>query len=136
MAGDGTVGIKLKAEGEAEFRKALAELNTQFKLLKSEMTLVTSQYDQNDHSAEAVAARSKVLTSQLEAQREKVDQLEKALASATTAYGEGDKRTLSYATQLNLARASVNDLESALESNQGALEETSQSTEGAESASK
>ena len=100
MASDGGIGVKLRAEGEAEFKKALSDLNAQFKLIKSQLNLVSSEYDQNDKSAQAVAARSKVLTEQMEAQRSKIELLEKALASATTAYGEGDKRTLAYATQL------------------------------------
>ena len=76
MADNNTVGIRLKAEGEAEFRKALADLNSQFKLVKSELNLVSSEYDQNDHSAEAVAARSKALTGQIETQQSKITLLE------------------------------------------------------------
>ena len=48
MANDGSIGVKLKAEGEATFKKALSDLNAQFKLVKSERNLVSSEYDQND----------------------------------------------------------------------------------------
>ena len=47
MANDGSIGVKLKAEGEATFKKALSDLNAQFKLVKSELNLVSSEYDQN-----------------------------------------------------------------------------------------
>ena len=106
MAKD-SISIKLRAEGEAEFRKALSDLNAQFKLIKSSLNLVSSEYDQNDKSAQAVAARSKVLTEQMEAQKSKIELLEKALASATTAYGESDKRTLAYATSSITLRRSL-----------------------------
>jgi chromosome segregation ATPase len=136
MASDGGIGVKLRAEGEAEFKKALSDLNAQFKLIKSQLNLVSSEYDQNDKSAQAVAARSKVLTEQMEAQRSKIELLEKALASATTAYDEGDKRTMAYATQLNNAKAELNNFNSALESNQSELNNTAESTETAEDANK
>ena len=42
MANDGSIGVKLKAEGEATFKKALSDLNAQFKLVKSELNLVSS----------------------------------------------------------------------------------------------
>jgi hypothetical protein len=47
MANDGSIGVKLKAEGEAAFKKALSDLNAQFKLVKSELNLVSSEYDRN-----------------------------------------------------------------------------------------
>ena len=82
MANDGSIGVKLKAEGEATFKKALSDLNAQFKLVKSELNLVSSEYDQNDRSAAAVAARSEALTKQIEAQKSKVELLQKALDEA------------------------------------------------------
>ena len=75
MANDGSIGVKLKAEGEAAFKKALSDLNAQFKLVKSELNLVSSEYDQNDRSAAAVAARSEALTKQIEAQKSKIELL-------------------------------------------------------------
>lgn len=41
---DSTFGFKLGVEGEKEFKQALSGINQQFKVLGSEMTLVTSQF--------------------------------------------------------------------------------------------
>lgn len=51
-------GLKIGLEGEKEFKKALADINQSFKVLGSEMKLATSQFDKNDKSVEALAARN------------------------------------------------------------------------------
>ena len=71
-------GLKIGLEGEKEFKKALTEINQTFKVLGSEMKLVESQFSKNDGSAEALAARHKALTDQVEAQRKKVEMLKQA----------------------------------------------------------
>ena len=43
-------GLKIGIEGEKEFKKALSEINQSFKVLGSEMKLVSSQFDSNDKS--------------------------------------------------------------------------------------
>ena len=45
-------GLKIGLEGEKEFKKALADINQSFKVLGSEMKLVSSQFDKNDNSVE------------------------------------------------------------------------------------
>ncbi len=43
-------GLKIGIEGEKQFKQALADINQSFKVLGSEMQLVTSQFDKNDQS--------------------------------------------------------------------------------------
>ena len=38
-------GVKMGVEGEKEFKNALKEINSAFKVLGSEMNLVTSQFE-------------------------------------------------------------------------------------------
>lgn len=52
-----TFGLKIGIEGEKEFKNALREINDSFKVLGSEMKLVDAQFDKNDKSAQALAAR-------------------------------------------------------------------------------
>ena len=54
-------GLKIGVEGEKEFKKALAEINQNFKVLGSEMKLVSSQFDKYNKSVDALAARNQVL---------------------------------------------------------------------------
>ena len=110
-----TFGLKIGLEGEKEFKKALADINQSFKVLGSEMKLVESQFSKNDNSTEALAARHKVLSEQVEAQRKKVEMLRQALANATESFGESDRRTQAWQIQLNNAQAALNDMERELE---------------------
>ena len=86
-------GLKIGLEGEKEFKKALADINQSFKVLGSEMKLATSQFDKNDKSVEALAARTKVLRKEIDEQTTKIDTLRKALQNAATSFGENDRRT-------------------------------------------
>lgn len=54
-------GLKIGVEGEKEFKKALADINQSFKVLGSKMKLVSSQFDKNDKSVQALSARNNVL---------------------------------------------------------------------------
>ena len=65
-------GVKMGVEGEKEFKNALKEINSAFKVLGSEMNLVTSQFDKNDKSIQSLSARNGVLTKEIEAQKNKV----------------------------------------------------------------
>ena len=65
-------GLKIGVQGEKEFKKALAEINQNFKVLGSEMKLVSSQFDKNDKSVDAITARNKVLSKEIDEQKNKM----------------------------------------------------------------
>ncbi|HBL84686.1 MAG: phage tail protein [Clostridiales bacterium GWF2_38_85] len=115
-------GLKIGVEGEKEFRNALRDINQSFKVLGSEMNLVSSQFDKQDNSIQAITARNQVLNKELDTQKEKIFALEKALSNATTSFGENDKRTQAWAIQLNNAKAELNGLEREVEQNNKALD--------------
>lgn len=115
-------GLKIGLEGEKEFKKALSEINQSFKVLGSEMKMVTAQFDKNDNSAEALAARHEALTKQVDAQRKKVDTLRAALANASESFGENDRRTQNWQIQLNNAQAALVGMERELKDNADALD--------------
>jgi phage-related minor tail protein len=54
-------GLKIGVEGEWEFKKALSDINQSFKVLGSEMNLVSSQFDKQDKSIQALTSRNNVL---------------------------------------------------------------------------
>ena len=115
-------GLKIGLEGEKEFKKALSEINQSFKVLGSEMKLVSSQFDKNDQSVEALTARNTVLNKEIEAQKQKIETLKKALENAATSFGENDRRTQAWQIQLNNAEAALNDMERELQQNNDALD--------------
>ncbi len=116
-------GLKIGLEGEKEFKKALNEINQSFKVLGSEMKLVSSQFDKNDKSVQALSARNSVLNKEIEAQKSKIETLRAALQNASDSFGETDRRTQSWQIQLNNAEAALNDMERELSNNNAALEE-------------
>ena len=89
-------GLKIGVEGEKEFKKALSEINQNFKVLGSEMKLVSSQFDKNDKSVDALTARNQVLNKEIEEQKSKIELLKQALDNASTSFGENDRRTQQY----------------------------------------
>jgi phage-related tail protein len=114
-------GLKIGIEGEKEFKNALSEINQSFKVLGSEMNLVTSQFDKQDKSVEAVTERNRVLGKEIDTQKEKISTLEQALANASSSFGEADKRTQNWQIQLNNAQAELNKMERELSDNNKAL---------------
>jgi len=91
-------------------------------LLRSEMALVTSQFDKNDKSVEALTSRNSVLTKEIDAQKSKIETLKSALDNAATSFGENDKRTQNWQIQLNKAQAELNGMERELVSNNKELD--------------
>lgn len=63
-------GLKIGIEGEKEFKNALRDINQSFKVLGSEMKLVSSEFDRNDKSVQAITARNEVLNKAIEAQKD------------------------------------------------------------------
>ena len=122
-------GLKIGLEGEKEFKTALADINQSFKVLGSEMKLATSQFDKNDKSVEALAARNKVLRKEIDEQTTKIDTLRKALQNAATSFGENDRRTQNWQIQLNNAEAALNDMNRELDENEKAIKEGGKAAE-------
>ena len=117
-------GLKIGLEGEKEFKKAIADINQSFKVLGSEMKLVSSEFDKNDKSVDALTARNQVLNKEIEAQKQKIETLRSALDNAASSFGESDKRTQNWQIQLNNASAALNDMERELKANNDALHDS------------
>ena len=122
-------GLKIGLEDEKEFKKALADINQSFKVLGSEMKLTTSQFDKNDSSAEALAAKHKALGNQIEAQKQKIETLRAALKNASDSFGENDRRTQNWQIQLNNAEAALNDMNRELDENEKVIKEGGKAAE-------
>ncbi|GHU78967.1 hypothetical protein AGMMS49992_30440 [Clostridia bacterium] len=84
------IGIKIGVEGEADFRKALSDINQSMKVLGSEMALVASEFDKSDTSVSKYAKTQEVLAKQIDGQKSKIEILKAALANASESFGEND----------------------------------------------
>ena len=112
-----TFGLKIGLEGEKEFKAQLKEIEQSFKVLGSEMNLVSSQFDKNDKSVEALTARNQVLQKSIETQKDKITVLKQALDNASKSFGENDARTKAWQIKLNNAQAELNKMEKEVEEN-------------------
>ena len=129
MAGSNTFGGTIKLEGEKAYRQAISQINSELKVLASEMSKVTAEFGKNDNSAASLTSRNKVLSDQIDKQREKVSALKSALEESTEKYGENDKKTNNWKTSLNKAEAELIKLEKELGDNKKALDESESATD-------
>lgn len=124
-------GLKIGIEGEKEYKKSLADINQSFKVLGSEMKLVSSEFDKNDKSIEALTARNTVLEKQISSQKDKIETLRAALDNAAASFGENDKRTQNWQIKLNNAEAELNNLEREVKKNNEEIKNSEDCFEGA-----
>ena len=81
-------GLKIGLEGEKEFKKVLAEINSQFKVLGSEIKFVESQFGKNFISVEELTAKNGVFIKEIEEQPQKIKVLEQALQNVGGPYNK------------------------------------------------
>lgn len=108
------VGLKLKIDGEAQYRSELNNIIAQAKTLDSEMKAVTSTFTAETSAEEKAAKTSAVLAKQIDVQKQKLTAQQQMLERATEKYGEADTRTLSWRDAVNQTTATLNKMENEL----------------------
>lgn len=90
------LGGTIKLKGESEYRRALSQITQSLREVSSEMKVVTSTYDKNDTSTEALTAKSDVLNKRLEEQKSKL----KLVSDQYKAYQDAVKQSADEHAQL------------------------------------
>ena len=121
-------GGTVKLTGESEYKKALADISGNLKMLNSELKVVTSAYDKNDKSVENLSSQNEVLTQKMEEQQKKVTILADALAKSKEETGENSNTTKKWQLELNNAQAELNKLVKNVNDNEKAMEESADAT--------
>lgn len=129
MANTRKVGLKIEIDGEKEYKQAIADLNKGNQVLASELKKVSEQYKGQETSIDALNAKGDVLQRQLLQQKDKVATLQEALKNAANQYGEADRRTQEWQIKLNNAESAEYALERAVEANNQAIQEQSDSVD-------
>lgn len=129
ISGSNTFGGTIKLEGESEYRSALSQINSDLRVLASSMSVVTAEYGKNDNSTQGLTERNKVLSDQIDKQKERVSLLQSALSDSSDKYGDNDKKTQSWQVSLNKAQAQLIGMQSELDSNNETLENGSEATD-------
>lgn len=115
------IGPRIGIDGEKAFRQELNNINQQLRTLGSEMKAVTSAFEDDADSQEALEAQVKVLNQQITVQKQKLDQLQKGLDAAADKYGENDTKTLKWSQAVQDATTNLNKLQSQLGRVQGEM---------------
>nr|DAM66848.1 MAG TPA: tail tape measure [Caudoviricetes sp.] len=102
MAGTGTtrdIRTRLTVEGEKQLKQALSENASEARKLKSDMDLLTAEFDGNTDSQEYLAKKSELVQAQMDNARRKVElyeqkleQMRKAQQAAASAVEKSEKR--------------------------------------------
>lgn len=116
-------GITLAAEGEKEFRKALRDIGNEMSMMRSEMTIVTSEFVGNEKSVEALTAKGKVLNEMYDKQSEKIEMMRDALVKIRAGYGENSEKALKWEKDLKKNEAALAKTKAEIIKNNTAMEE-------------
>ena len=90
------LGGTIKLQGESEYRRALGQITQNLREVSSEMKIVTSTYEKNDTSTDALTAKSDVLNKRLEEQKSKL----KLVSDQYKQYQNAVKKSADEHTQL------------------------------------
>lgn len=104
------IGVRIAVDGEAAFKKALGDIIAESKMLDSEMKLVSSSFDKNASASKKAAGEQKVLTKQIENQKQKVAMLKQGVTDMAEKYGDADRRVIKMKTDLNNAETALNKM--------------------------
>lgn len=123
------ISTRISVDGEKEYKQQMSSVNSELKTLKTEMSLTEAEFRGQANSVEALTAKDKILRQEVEQQQEKVRALEQAVADATEAYGENDKRTDQWKQSLNRAKTELINLNDQLDDNSRYLDEAKRSSD-------
>lgn len=102
------ISAGIAIDGEKEFKKAVSDIDSSLKVMKSELGKVSAEYASNAKSAEALTAKKTVLQKSIDEEQKKVDILKDALEKSKAAYTEN-------AAALDRQKQKVKDASDALE---------------------
>lgn len=117
-----TIGTDLTLTGEKAFNDGMKSINSNLKVLRSDMAACSAEYADNADSVQALAAKNKVLSETVEQQKAKVEALQAKYKQVCDTYGESSAQADKYKVQLNQATAALAKDTRALEDNESALD--------------
>lgn len=123
-----TIGTDIKLTGEKEFNAGMKAMNSNLKTLRTDMAAVSSEFEGNADSMEALTAKQKILQQSVDQHREKVNALRQMYEKQVAAYGENSYGADKYRQALNQAAVALNKETAALKKNADALKEASNSS--------
>lgn len=125
------IGPKISVEGEAEYRKQMAQIIAQQKALAAEMKATVSGFASTASAQEKARASASVLDRQIANLTDALKAQQGQLDKATAKYGENSKEALAYRTAVYNTTAELNKLKNQLGGTADAVEDTGDAMEEA-----
>lgn len=107
-------GSSIKLDGESEYQRALKQINQSLREVSSEMKVVSSAYDKNDKSTQAIAQRSDALNKALEQQQAKLSVLTQRYNEMNATYGKNSTAQQQLTSELTKEKAKLDEIGSTL----------------------
>lgn len=103
-------GGAVKLTGESEYKRALSQITQGLREVSSEMKSVSSAYDKNDRSTEAINAKSKTLTKTLELQKTKLETLKNQYNSMSSQMEKNKAKHESLVNSYNAEKTKLDEI--------------------------
>lgn len=103
-------GGTIKLTGESSYKRALSQINQGLREVSSEMKAVSSAYDKNDKSTQAVNAKSQTLTKTLELQKTKLETLKNQYNSMSSQMEKNKAKHESLAASYNAEKTKLDEI--------------------------
>lgn len=104
------VGIKLKIEGEKEYKQSLKNIIDSQKEWESEIKAVESALESEASQEDKNRKKSELLSKSIESQEEKLSLMKDQLKKVEEAYGEDSKEAKTLRTNINKATTALNKM--------------------------
>jgi len=130
MASGGNIGPKIGIEGEAQFKREIAQINTSLKTMGTEMDKVTSAFIGNEKSMDALTSKNEVLQKKMDELNKKAD-AQRARLSELDSQGV-DPTSASYqklVQDLNKTETEMNKTEAEIKRNTSEMDNLGNETE-------
>lgn len=108
-----TISTRLAIEGEAQYRAALTNINSELRTLQSALKLTQSDFAGNANSMAALTAKGEVLKNLYDAQARKVQELSAALQNAQGAVAAYQQRNDTLRTTIDANSKALSQMDSA-----------------------
>lgn len=104
------IGAELRLEGEKDFKRAVSSINTDLKVLGSELKKTESEYKGNENSLSALTAKSEKYSQIAEEQRKKIEILQTAVEKSHQKYTSAGQNVEKYRKELSGAEQELDRL--------------------------
>lgn len=107
MSSKSRIGPKITLDGEADFKKAIADVNNSLRLLRSEAKKNTREFALNKNELGFCTSQYSTLSRTMAEQRDKIRIIQAALETATQKFGANSEAVREWQIKLNYAKADL-----------------------------